>query len=363
MTDIAALARRRLWNQHVTRTELSRPADVVRRLGAVQAQEFDPAKWGLALRMRDGVGDADLERAFANGEMLRTHVMRPTWHFVAPDDIRWLLELTAPRVHQLVAPYRRRFELDQRMLVRGTRLMERALRDGQHLTRIELGAHLSRARMAFDGFRLGLVCMFAELEGVICSGPRRGRRFTYALVAERAPAAKRLPAEEALATLARRYFTSHGPATVRDFVWWSGLTTADAKRGLEMNGARAEHVEGRTYWTIGDEPSRRVRLRGVHLLPIYDEYVVAYRDRDVVPHGPSLVTEGSGNPVNFRHSLVIDGQVSGTWRTARRSNSVHIELVTFRKLNQVERAGLGNAVQRFERFLGVSTTVTSSSGC
>ena len=361
MRHLAAIARRRLWNQHITRSELRRPGDVVRWLGAVQAQEFDPATWGLALRMRDGITNARLEQAFASGEMLRTHVMRPTWHFVTPHDIRWLLELTAPRVHRSAAPYRRQLELDQRMLVRGTRLMERALRDGRHLTRPELGAHLRRAGIALDGVRLGHLAMFAELEGVMCSGPRRGRQFTYALVAERAPQAKRLSRDESLATLAGRYFTSHGPATVRDFVWWSGLTTADAKRGLEMNAAYRQEVEGRTYWTIGEAASSRPRSQRVHLLPIYDEFLVAYRDRDVVPHGPSLVTPGSGAPLNFRHALVIDGQVSGTWRTTRRSAGVHIDLIAFRGLNQGERTGLARAIQRFERFLAVSTTVTSSS--
>ena len=267
----AAAAGRRLRNQSITGVGRRKPADVVASSGAVQAQEYEPAKWGLGLRMQDGATDAQIERAFERGEILRTHVMRPTWHFVTPDDIRWLLELTAPRVHQRMAPYDRQLELDTKTMVRGTAVIERALRDKQHLTRSELADRLRDSKLAITGMRLAHLALYAELEAVICSGPRRGKQFTYALLAERAPGARRLQRDEALFELSRRYFGSHGPATIRDFVWWSGLTTGDAKRGLEMARARREDVGGRTYWSI-DLPRRgRRRDSLAHLLPIYDE--------------------------------------------------------------------------------------------
>src|SRR5688500_17522208 len=267
----------RLHNQGLSDARFTRPQDAVRWLVAVQAQDYAGAKWALALRMRRAT-DAAVERAFAAGAILRTHVMRPTWHFVTPADIRWLLALTGPRVQQRMAPYNRHFELDARTFARGLKVFERALRDHQYLTRIELSERLADAGMPMTGQRLAHLTMEAELEGVVCSGPRRGKKFTYALLAERAPDAPRLSRDEALAALTRRFFKSHGPATVRDFVWWSGLTTADARRGLEINTARREEIDGRIYWTIGPPPLAATRDHRVHLLPIYDEYIVAYRD-------------------------------------------------------------------------------------
>jgi hypothetical protein len=348
----AELTERRLLNQCITGVGRRRPADVVAWCGAVQAQEYEAAKWGLGLRLQDGAIDADVERAFAAGRILRTHVMRPTWHFVTPHDIRWLLELTAPRVHRIVAVYNRKLELDAATLVRTTAAIERALRDGHFLTRPELGEQLQRSAARFNGLRLAFVTMYAELEGVICSGPRRGKQFTYALVDERAPGARRLERDEALAELSRRFFSSHGPATIRDFVWWSGLTTADAKRGLEMNKARREDAAGKTYWSINLSRRGEHREHIAHLLPIYDEYLVAYRDREVVPHGPGVIASGSPAPVTFRHALVIAGQVAGTWRLTKSSKLVALEATAMRRLSERERLGLASAARRYESFHG-----------
>ena len=256
-----AIAEQRLLNQRLTRAGFRRASDVVEWLGAVQAQEFEPAKWALGLRMRDSVVSAETQRAFDDGLILRTHVMRPTWHFVTAADIRWMTELTAPCVHRRMSTYDRQLGLDDKLFVRGTGLIERALGDRNYLTRAELGERLRAAGLALDGVRLAHLAMHAELEGVICSGPRRGKQSTYALVAERARKAVRLSRDEALATLARRYFPSHGPATIRDFVWWSGLNTADAKRGLEMNKARGERR--RRTECIGRSAPRRARPQGI----------------------------------------------------------------------------------------------------
>ncbi len=198
--------------------------------------------------------------------------------------------------------------------------------------------------------------MYAELEGVICSGPRRGKTATYALVSERAPNAKPLPRDEALAELGRRFFRSHGPATVRDFVWWSGLNTADAKRTVEMNRAARQTAGGLTYWTIGRAGAAAARARGVYLLPIYDEYLVAYRDRAVVPHGPAAVP--ARLPVPFQHAVVIYGQIAGTWRTAREESAVAIRVYPLRTLTAAERRGLARAAARYERFLGVPVSLS-----
>ena len=348
-----SIAVRRLRNQHISSPGRRSPADVVAWFGAVQAQEYEPAKWGLGLRMVDGTTNAQIQRACDEGRILRTHVMRPTWHFVAASDIRWLLELTAPRVHRILSYYNRELELDPRTLTRCAAVIERALGDRPHMTRAELADGLHRAAMPMTGNRLARVVMHAELEGIICSG-RRCERHTYALVSERAPKAQRLSRDEALATLGQRFFSSHGPATIKDFAWWSGLTAADGKRAVDMIQARREDEDGLTYWTVGESRRSASRDRLAYLLPIYDEYLVAYRDRKAVPHGPSKIASASRSSVTFQHALVIGGQVAGTWRLTRTPCGVQIRATPLRRLNSVERRALTAAVERYEDFLKLS---------
>jgi hypothetical protein len=288
-------------------------------------------------------------------------VLRPTWHFVSPDDIGWMLALTGPRVHRHLASYTRRRELETRTLVQAASLFERALGEGRHLTRAELGAVLARAGIALDKMQLALTAIYAELEGVICSGPRRGNAFTYALLSERASGTRRLAGDEALAELTRRYFASHGPATVRDFVWWSSVTTADARRGLDMIGARQHAQHGLTYWRAGGARalvSRSLSVRPtVRLLPIYDEYLVSYRDRMAVPHTSGSVRAG-GTTVTFRHALVIAGHVAGTWNTGPHPTGLAVTVTPFRPLTRTEQREVQAAAKRYGRFLGREILLT-----
>src|SRR4051794_6375602 len=250
------LARQRLHSQHISAPVFDQPEAVVDWLCAVQSQDYTAAKWAVGMRGK-GIMDAAVERAFTDGRILRTHVMRPTWHFVTPADIRWMLMLTAPRVHQLSAYYNRQLQLDDALFVRSDDLLAKALQGGKQLTRVELGALLKQAGIATDDLRLAYIVGHAELEAIICSGARRGKQFTYALVDERAPNAQTLSRDEALAELARRYFASHGPATVQDFVWWSGLTVTDAKAGLDSVRADLieEIIDGTSYWLSDSSPS------------------------------------------------------------------------------------------------------------
>lgn len=334
----------RSQNQYLTRPHRGGVAQLVSALGAVQAQEYAFAKWGLALRLAGTRTDADLEAAFDRGEILRTHVMRPTWHFVAAEDIVWMLELTGPRVLSFVATYAQKFGIEQRTLTRAAAMLERAMGDGRCLTRAEVRAKLSRARIVAEGTPLWVITLYAELERIVCSGPRRGKQFTYALLSERAHRARPLlDRDEALARLTQRYFASHGPATVRDFVWWSGMTTADAKRGLQMIGARRVAEDALTYWMAGSGTVTAKPAPQVHLLPIYDEYLVAYRDRIAVPHTRA---DSAGT---FRPTLVIDGQVAGTWTTDRAGE---LRVAAARRLSAGEWRGIEHEVDRFSRFIG-----------
>ena len=349
---IRTIAAARLRNQRIEGPPVGGgPAAVVARLGAVQSQEFDAAKWALGLRMGPRATDAAIERAFDEGRILRTHVLRPTWHFVAPDDIRWMLALTAPHVRRTLASYHRRLELGRPLLTRAIQIVERALADTGPLTRQDLRSRLAKAGITLQAMQLAFVMIEAELEAIVCSGPRSGRQFTYALLAGRAPTARPLPRDEALGTLVRRYFTSHGPATIRDFVWWSGLSTADTKRGLEIVRARQASIDGQGYWSVGRNhqaaPGAR-RNPAAHLLPIYDEYLVAYRDRAAVPHS----WQPSGSTVAFRHAVIVDGQVAGTWRIANDEAGTTMTITPARTLTARERHAARQAAARYERFLG-----------
>jgi hypothetical protein len=346
-----SIVRERLSSQRLEGRPLKRAADVVRWLVASQAQDFAGAKWALGLRA-DGLDDDAVGREFDEGAILRTHLLRPTWHFVVPDDIRWLLALTAPRVDARNAPRYRDLGLDAATSRKATDSMARALEGGRHLTREELRQILGRARIAADGQRMAYLLMRAELGAVICSGPRRGKQLTYALLDERAPGARALTREEALVELAGRYFASRGPATVHDFAKWSGLTVADARAGLAAVASelRREELGGATYWSGGEEPPARRAPRAV-LLSIYDEYISSYRDRSVFcdpADAPRLV--GMGNALAY--VLLLGGKVAGTWKRSIEARAVRVRVAPFRKLSRAEEDGVAAAATRFARFLG-----------
>jgi Winged helix DNA-binding domain len=354
--DHADLVRRRLWNQHVTSPPLDTPALTVRTLGAVQAQDYPAAKWALAQRTKAST-DASLDEAFARGTILRTHVMRPTWHFVTPEDIRWLLALTAPRVNALMAGYYRKMELDERTLKRSCAVIEKALRGGRHLTRQTLSTALTQAGVfaSLPSMRLGFVLMWAELGALICSGPRHGKQFTYALVDERVPPVRAMSKEEALAELLVRYFSSHGPATIKDFAWWSGLTVKDTRAALDLVDSTLERetISGQTYF---GPRARRGRTpapaAGAHLLPAYDEGMLSYRDNRVAlsRYGPRLMRDNG-------QVVVIDGRVVGSWRRTVVKESVRIEVDPFVKLTRGAMRAIADAAARYGVFLNMPATV------
>lgn len=347
----AAVVAERLRNHKLSSPDFEKPADVVRWYGAVQAQEFHAAKWALALRMPKTT-NAAVEDAFNRGEILRTHLLRPTWHFVTPEDIRWLLQLTGPRVNARCSAVYRQYELDEPVLKRSNRALTNALKGGKQLTRVELKAALNRAGIfADDGVRFAHILLRAELDGVVCSGPRRGNRFTYALLEERVPPSKHLTGDEALAELTRRYFASHGPATLADFVWWSGLTTNDARRGIALLDRDLERIEigEHVYWSSSVAP-KRSRDLDAHLLPSYDEYNVAYKNRQVVFDQNSIsqiTTWGALGP-----TVIIDGRITGIWKTTGNENSITITVTPSRPLRKLEKLAVAKAAERYADFLG-----------
>jgi hypothetical protein len=350
------IAQWRLHAQHLTGTPLKTAADVVGWLGAVQSQDYAGAKWAVAQRT-NGLTDADLDQAFADGSILRTHVLRPTWHFVTPADIRWLLAVTKPRVHALNAYMYRQCELDETLLRRSSDVLANALVGGRQLTRTELGASLAQAGIVAEGIRLGYIIHYAELEAVICSGARRGKQFTYALLEERAPQAKRLDPDAALAELAKRYFTSHGPATLKDLTWWSSLTLAEARMAVELAGDQLTSavIAGQTYWFAPGSPlpSRLpadAQAPQLFLLPNYDEYI-SYADRSAIFHPRDAEKMDPKTHIVYGHFIVINGQIVGTWQRTFKKGAAVIQQSGFRPFTPAEQAAVVGAAHRFGEFL------------
>ncbi len=345
----------RLYNQHLLGPKFETAAEVVAHLGAVQAQDYAGAKWAVAQRTT-GLTDADLDRALADGSILRTHVLRPTWHFVTPADIRWLLALTAPRVNAAAAYQYRRLELDEATFKHCAQALSKALA-GQPMTRAEVETVVNQAGIVTNNLRLIHLLMHAELAGVICSGGRRGKQFTYALLDERAPEAKALPRDEALAQLALRYFTSHGPATPQDFAWWSGLTLTDARRGLEAvkDQLWREAVNDQDYWQPKSDSPVKDSQPTARLLPNYDEYTVGYADRRAIFDAAHADQLGALNSV-LTQVVVIDGQIAGTWQRTLHKQSVIIAIKPFKPLTQRAQRAVLRAAQHFGAFLGLPVT-------
>lgn len=346
------IAHRRLRNQGLSRIIFKHAVDAVTQLGAVQAQDYAGAKWALGQRLKDS-SDANLDQAFADGSILRTHLLRPTWHFVAPADIRWLLMLTAPRVHAVNAFMYRQSGLDKAIFRKSNAVLEKTLQGGKQLTRKELASALHKAGIPAEGFRLGYLMMYAELEGVICSGSRRGKQFTYALLEERVPSVKAVKREEALAELTRRYFTTRGPATLQDFTWWSGLSMADANNGIEMvrSGFVREEINGRTYWYIESKPPTKKMSPTAYLLPNYDEYFIGFKDRSAIGEIAKQADIKSNDPRLIEHIIVLDGQFIGGWRRTLNKESVTVEINLIAKLMKPEENAIRDAAERFGKYL------------
>lgn len=346
------LARRRLVRTLLAASSFRTGREVVRALGAVQAQDYEGAKWALALRA-PGVTDADLEREFTAGEIVRTHVLRPTWHFVDPAEVRWMLALTGPHVRRRMLPYDRRLGLDESVVRRSNRALERALRDGAFLTRAEIKEVLVRARVGPpDVQRTAHLLMRAELDGVIISGPRKGRQFTYALLEARVASTEALDHDAALARLARRYFTTRAPATAADFAWWSGLPMAEVKRAIGAAGTAlsAVRIDGVTYHEPPGGPGRA--RASAFLLPNYDEFFIGYRDRGAIGRRLGSTRIVTGGSALIGNVVVVDGQLVGGWRRTRLGGRSTLVVSLLSALTPGERSRVASAARHLARFLG-----------
>jgi hypothetical protein len=343
----------RLQNQHLAASQFTKPAEIVKWLGAVQAQDYSGAVWALGQRLKGCTAEI-VEKAFTNGDIIRTHVMRPTWHFVAPEDIRWMLKLTAPRVLASTAFRKRYLGLTDGILLKCANVLTKALEGRKQLARSEISAALQHAGIATDEQRFIHIMMEMELQQLVCSGGRIGKQFTYALLDERVPKAAVLRREEALATLAERYFTSHGPATLQDYAWWSGLTVADSKTGLEMVKSKlnSEVFQDNTYWFADNSVKAAGKSSVALLLPNYDEYIVSYKDRSAAI-AEKDISKADPRGTIFNNTIVINGQIKGLWKRSFKKNTVVVDIAPFKPLSKATKTAVTAAAKRYAKFLGM----------
>lgn len=358
LPDDLEIVRRRWSIQHLLAPGTD-VVSIVAALGAMQAQEFAEAKWSLAQRLWPTTDEA-MEAVFSAGDIIRTHILRPTWHFVARDDLRWMLALSGPRVQSFFRYYYKQVGLSAGDLELGHRGMRTILSDGQPRARAELGRELEAFGLMVAGGRLANLMMHAELDGVVCSGPRQGKQHTYLLLDHRVPPGPLddRPRDEAVADLVLRFFQSHGPATVRDFVWWSGLTATDAKAGIEAAGNALQAAQrGKTSWyapaSAFDALERPAIEAGrdaepvARLLGVYDETLVGYQDLRYVVADP----ENGVEP--FDRVLAVDGLSAGRWQRTIRPFSVLLEVELYGPLGAAELAAVRAEAERFGEFLGL----------
>lgn len=341
----------RLYNQQISEPAFTTPEEVVYWMGAMQAQEYAMAKWAIALRANN-LGEAAIEKAFNEGKILRTHLMRPTWHFVAPADIRWLLALTAPRVHAFNAYQYRKNGLNSAVFKKCNDIIIQQLEGGKFLTRTALNAAFVEAGIVTDGVGLSCLMMQAELDGIICSGPRQGKQFTYALIDERVPPFKPLTQEQALTELVKRYFTSRGPATVQDFVWWSGLTVREAAIGIANLPPHfiKTKIDGQEYIYAPVTGKELTHLKHSFLMPDYDEYGIAYKNRDaILPPKDANTAQGV---FAYNRMIIVNGAIVGSWQRTLKNKSINIEVVPVYSFNKEENEIIDQAIDRFKAFAG-----------
>jgi hypothetical protein len=344
----------RLINQRIDGEKFEKPEEVVRWLGAIQAQDYLQALWAIGLRLQSATV-ADIERAILEGKIIRTWPMRGTLHFVPPEDAKWMLKLSASRM--LVKDGRRlkQLGLDEGIIEHCKELFYDALKGNKRLSRPEMMKLLEEAGISTENQRGYHILWYVSQSGLICLGPMQDKQQTFVLLDEWVPNSRRLSREESLAELVRRYFASHGPATVHDFAWWAGLTVTEARSGLEeaMPELISENIDGKTYWTTSDVPGHVAYDRsGVDLLPAFDEYLIGYKDRAAALTVEDAHKVVPGKNGIFLPTIVVSGRVVGTWKRKLKKNSIDITLSPFTHLGDSDERVI-EAAKLYSDFVGL----------
>ena len=341
----------RLINQQIGDTNFTTPKEIVGWMGAMQAQDYRMAKWAIGLRLL-GITDSLIEDSFNKGEILRTHVLRPTWHFVSAEDIYWMLELSAPQMKRAMKSRDKQLGLDENIFLKSNSIIAKALSGEKHLTRSELEVKLQRAKISTNEQRLIHLMFYAELSGIICSGKVDGVNQTYTLLAESVKTTKHILRDEALAKLAERYFKSRGPATLEDFIWWSGLNITDAKHALEMikRNFVTETIKSKTYWFADSFPMPEKRKSSLYLLPAFDEFIISYKDRTAVFPQEDQAKAFTSNGI-FHPVIVMNGKAIGLWKRNIQKDKVIPEADFFKKASKTAVDLFNKKAKKYGKFL------------
>jgi hypothetical protein len=354
---VSALARHRVVNQQIPGIRFNKPGDLVAWMGAVQAQDYPAALWGVGLRTH-GATQESIQKAIAAKKIVRTWPMRGTLHFVAPSDVRWMLNYLTPRVVARAASRFRQLQLADATFSSSRLVIEKALSGGKFLTREAMYALLERSRISCAGQRGIHILWKLAQEGLICFGPHEGKHPTFVLLDEWIPETRIPSREEAIAILARKFFASHGPATLRDFVWWSGLPVAEARTALEeiKVSFASDVVAKQTYWFPVKSPKSNKAIRTAHLLPAFDEFLVGYKDRSAAVDAKHARRAHPGGGI-LNPTIVMDGRIIGTWKRTIKQDTVFAQIRSFIRLNNDQHRNIEKAVERYAAFLGKSSAI------
>ena len=335
----------RLANQQISSTDFTKPEELVQYLGAMQAQEYAMAKWAIGLRIPN-LTVQDVDAAIDAGKIIRMHLLRPTWHFIVPEDSRWMLALTAPQIHKKIKSFYSKFDLTPKKMHQACSIIEEALVE-KELTRKELAAIVAEKGIQTTSQSFSFIILFGELEGLLCSGKMRGNQAVYTLLSKFVAPLPSFIREEALAKLALRYFTSRGPATVQDFAYWSGLSIKDARLGTQFlsNDFSSFFNDGKEYWYLPTNNAYVPNEYGTFLFPDFDEYGISYKNRDIF-----LNKEYPISPfMEHKHWLMLEGMIEGTWQSDKSDLSeVRIEL--FNPKKRVNQHAIHKAVTNYQQF-------------
>jgi hypothetical protein len=351
----------RLRSQKVEETEFNTAREIVSWMGAIQAQDYSMAKWAIGTRLANPSVQR-IESSIDRGEIIRTHVLRPTWHLISADDVYWMLQLSIPKLKSSIKSRHNQLGLTESLISKTETILEKELSSGMNLTRDELADKFHKSGILTDGNRLSHILFRAEIDGFICSGPTRNNKQSYSLLYERVPRKKDLSRDEALAELAKRYFTSRCPATLEDFIWWSNLSATDARKAIDSvkSDFFPETTDSGKYWLPYSFSSKKPENTSVHLLPAFDEFLISYKDRS---SSLSLINNKKTVSYNgiFRPFIVINGQVAGLWKRMIQKNKVIIETELFQTINKLTRNLIDKKASSFGKFLSKETEVVQNS--
>jgi hypothetical protein len=341
----------RLISQKIALSDIKSAGELVRWMGAIQAQDYTMSKWAVASRLKYPEA-INIQTAMDKGEIIRIHVLRPTWHLISSDDIYWMLSLSAPKIKSSQKSRHRELELTDALIKRAESILEKNLSGGKNLTREEIENEFNKNNIRTDENRLSHILVRAELNGIVCSGPVKGNKLTYSMLHERVPQKNELLRDEALAKLATVYFKSRCPATLEDFIWWSNLSLTDARNALEFikAGLISETTGAAKYWFPDSFASNAITGSQVHLLAAYDEFLISYRDRSCSLAGINNKKTISDNGI-FYPIVVINGQVAGLWKRTIKKDKVLVSLNFFKSQQKKIIKLISNKVESFGKFL------------